>query len=179
MKQFFGKTIKEFDYNLFIEKWYPSVISFIIVIIFLLLKPVLITDNLDSILNAVISFTSILLGFIGVIIGDIFKDESHRKLMHIYFKRCIQAGFILIAFTILLFFRNTIMKYFNFQLMQIEFCIIDVIKVGWIFLTPYFSLVSYRIISLVLQAAFIPREDDDNGNDDIKPDYSDLREKHQ
>lgn len=192
MKFLFGKSIKEFDYNLFLEKWYPSLISVLIVIIYLLFKPVLVADNLDSILNAVISFTSILLGFIGVlitlifslinisIVGEIFKDEFHRKQMHNYFRRCIQAGFILIGVTILLFFRNTISQYLYIQVVQLKICIIDFIKIGWIFLTPYFSLVSYRIISLVLRAAFEPAIEGQNENTENEDaeDYTDIREKH-
>ena len=68
MKQIFTKQYSKIDYILLLEKWYPFLISFIILILYVIIRPVLISDNLDSILNAIISFTSILLGFIGVLI---------------------------------------------------------------------------------------------------------------
>ena len=190
MKQIFTKQYSKIDYILLLEKWYPFLISFIILILYVIIRPVLISDNLDSILNAIISFTSILLGFIGVLItlifslfnlsvvGDIFKDDFHRNLMHIYFKRCIQSGFMLIAFTILLFFRNTIGRYLNINLFRINLSIITFVKVGWVFLTPYFSLASYRIISLVLQAAFIPKQEEQSKSEEIENDYTELRKKY-
>lgn len=187
-------SLKKDDISLIIEKGYPSVISSFIVITYVLVNPKLIADDLDNILNAIISFTSILLGFIGVlitlifsltslsIIGNIFKRESLRELMHLYFRRCIQSGFILIICTIVLFFRNTIghIELLNFHIINFKF--IDIVKVMWVFLTPYFSLASYRIISIVLKAAFTPNIVNENLNTTgpiADNDYSELRDKYQ
>jgi hypothetical protein len=196
MKRLLSKKLNRDTLDLLLEKWYPFLVSFIIVILYIIIKPVLIVDDLDNILNAIMSFTSILLGFLGVlitlifsltslsIIGDIFNEDNLRELMHIYFKRCIQSGFVLIICTILLFFRKTISSIdilvINFS--HLDLYSIDIIKLLWIFLTPYFSLASYRIIAIVLKAAFTPSQNDDKTEDtsDVDKDekYEELREKY-
>ena len=188
MKLFFRNKTSKFDLNLFCEKWYPFIISLMIVIIYLLFSPVLTFDNLDGILNAIISFTSILLGFIGVlialifsllnlsIVGNIFKSDFHRELMHLYFRRCIQSGFVLIGFTVLLFFRNTITHYLCFKLFECDISVLYIVKVIWLFLTPYFSLTSYRIITIVLHAAFVPYEEEKPDKNDTK--HNNIRDKY-
>lgn len=176
------KQIK--DLSFLIEKWYPFTISFIMVVFYVIIRPFLVGDDLDNILNAVISFTSILLGFIGVlitlifsllnltIVGNIFECEFRRNLMYIYFKRCIQSGFALITFTILLYFRKTINHYIK------SINVIEILKAIWVFLTPYFTISSYRIITLVLQASFIPKQEDKDNCEDTKSDHTELRNKY-
>lgn len=149
------------------EKYYPYIIATIIslVAIICLVCDMKIKDDIDSILNAVISFASILIGFIGALFALIFSlnenpivkyvlcNEHYSKLMKQYFKVSINSGFIAILFTVLLFFRNTIG---SFNISGFDFLgIIFGIKIIWIYCVTFFSLSSYRLIYLVLKISFV------------------------
>jgi hypothetical protein len=171
--------------NCIIEIWYPFAFSGIILIIYLFLFRTIILDDKDNILNAVVSFSSILIGFIGTLIAllfslennliakFIFEDEHYKKLMKSYVVNSIQSGFILIVSSLALFFRNTIssLDFININIQPLNFTItlLYIIKLIWVFFLPYFGLSSYRIISIITKIAFNNLEPDnieDDKNDD-------------
>lgn len=166
----------------FIEQWYPFALSVIVVVIYLFLFNINIVDDIDTIINAVISFASILVGFIGTllallfslnnnpIVKFIFKDEHYNKLMKKFFIRVFQSGFILIVCSLVLFLRKTInnIDFFNLRILYFnqEITILIIIKIIWIFSLSYFGSSSYRIILIITKIAFTYN----NINEDDKAD---------
>lgn len=173
----------------FIEKFYPIVFSFFIAIIFLLNHSIKILDDVNLVLGSVLTFVSIIIGFMGILITLIFgiqensilsyilKDEYYKLLAFKYFTNAFTSGFALIIITVVLFFRHTI------QSIEFHFIgtIIIIIKCLWVYNLTYFPLASYRIIVIVLKAAFhtdkrIKKSQEKIFNED---EYNQLRDKHQ
>ena len=157
-----------------IENFYPLVISIIIsVACSVVFRNIKIEDDVNSILSAVLNFTAIIIGFLGVVISILFGspvnsivvlvmgDSRYKKLLKRYFFSAIISGFILILFTIIIFFRVTIDAMFENVINLILF----ILKFGWLFFLVYFSLSSYRVISVIMKIAFrdnpVIKEDDE------------------
>jgi len=173
--------------NCIIEIWYPFAFSVISLIIYLFLFKTNILDDKDNILNAVVSFSSILIGFIGTLIAllfslennliakFIFEDEHYKNLMKKYVVKSIRSGFILIVSSLALFFRNTIssLNFININIQPLNFTItfLYIIKLIWVFYLPYFGLSSYRIISIITRIAFNNVEPDTKADDEDDGDF--------
>lgn len=177
------------DISLVWEECYPYFFAILSSIMYGLFK-FNIKDDIGTILNAIISFSSIILGFIGVllalmfslndnpIVKYIFENSHYKKLMKRYFKVSITSGFISIALTVLMFLRITIMNIdISFVNMKL---IIYILKIGWVFFAVYFPLSSYRLISIILKIAFIQNQSDETINQDMdfdqEKDIKEMRE---
>lgn len=166
------------DRSLEFEKFYPYAFALLIAIlgVLCLILNVKIIDDIDTILNATISFVSIILGFLGAlialifsldnnpIVNYIFRNKHYKSLMKCYFKVSINSGFIAILITVIMFFRNTIR---NIGFLNINFdLLIDIIKIVWIYYVVLFSLSSYRMINIILKISFTSKEDIEQGEDE-------------
>jgi hypothetical protein len=170
---------KKIDLSLIFEKYYPYVFALIMSIIssVCLLFKVKLVDDISSILNAIISFASIIIGFLGALLALIFSlnnnpivkyifDSKHyKKLMKQYFKISINSGFITILTTILLFFRNTIRSIVYLNL-NFDF-ILGALKVSWVFFVVLFSLSSYRLIYIILKISFSSVDDGEEQDENV------------
>lgn len=157
-----------------IENFYPLVISIIIsVACSRVFGNIKIEDDVNSILSAILNFVAIIIGFFGVLISILFgspindiivfvmDDKRYKKLLKRYFFSAIISGFVLILFTIIIFFRSTLDIVLADATKQMHF----ILKYGWLFFLVYFSLASYRVISVIMKIAFrdnpIIKEDDE------------------
>lgn len=171
------------------EQWYPFVIGVLITgIIFTLdIFPDKIVIN-NYVLNAIVSLTSILLGFLGVFIALIFsimnfqvveivfKEEHFRIRLRNFFMRACRSGFCLLFSTIMLYFDNSIYKFASIQILNMKITLYSIIKYLWCFLIIYFCLSTYQVISIVIKMAFTEKKKNDK--EDAQNDYSELRDKH-
>lgn len=148
--------------NKTIEKYYPLLISILIsTLIVIKVEVASISDELKHILEAAITFSSIIIGFLAAMLGIIFsiKDtELMNLILHYddtkdtfvnYFRKSIISGFTTVIISALLFLGNQIP---NIELMQINFEI-KMLKfsfVLWVFILTYFILSSFRIIDILM-----------------------------
>lgn len=174
------------------EIWYPIICALIITSLYLIFFKNVKVDNLDTILSNIISYTSIIITFIGVLISlvygfantmsvfkIIYSDEGTKNLLHRYFKAGITSGFLLVILTISLFFRATLADWLTITIKSLQFELMGAIKTLWVFFLPYFTLSSYRVISLVLRAAFSSSMVSDSEENSKKiPEHSELQEKY-
>lgn len=168
------KSIKSIN-SINCEKWYPLVISVLITLVaFIALPPeIKVSENFDNFLAAVITFGSIILGFLGVVLSIllsirntelveyIFRSVS-REILKGYFKKPIIAGFFAIIVVISLYFFDSyssvaiiISKNLNITLGK---CVISL----GIFLNSYFMISSYRIIDIMMYIIFKEPEATEN-----------------
>jgi hypothetical protein len=185
MKHRWIKTTKLINDNIvyITEKWYPFVLSMLLVFFyFIILKNIKIVDDKDTIINAVLSFASILSGFIGTLVGllfslsdnqivkYIFNDIHYKKLMKVFFIRVFQASLVLILCSIILFFRNTII---SIKIQSFTFySFMELTKVLWLFSLSYFSLSSYRIINIIIKIAFNNNYSSNDTNEDEENEFN-------
>lgn len=173
------------DLSLAVEKWYPFILSLLVGIIYIVLSPD-IKDDPDTILNMVVNVVSILLGFLSallalllslntnVIVKEIFKTNHYAKLMKKYFEKSISAGFILIALTIMLLLRKTILQW--------NINIIKVIEILWVVITMFFFTSAFRVIHIVMKIVFFDDRSCENtdeakmNNEELK-NYEELKNK--
>lgn len=138
---------------LFFEKYYPLVSGLLIGLVIAVLLRKLEIDHLidakfDNVLNGAITFSSIVVGFLGVLLSiiatirdtDIMKhlyENVAEDLLKSYFKGTVIAGFLVVVVSISLYF------------VKLSWLIII-----WSFLFGFFILSSYRIIDLLLKIIF-------------------------
>ncbi len=167
----------------YIEEWSPLFFSALVTFLFVI-NPIIILDDIDNALNAIISLTSILLGFTGVLVTLMFGmletrvmktifDESFsfKKRLKRYFSLNCCSGFILLFLSVLLFFRETLKN----------ICINIVwafTKYAFVFFLLYFIFSSFRIIYITIQLLFLPMNADTDNNEADQEDYTDLRERY-
>ncbi len=169
-----------------VEKFYPFIISILISIACgIVFRNIKIEDDVNSILSAILNFAAIIIGFLGVLISILFgsqindivvfvmDDERYKKMLKRYFFNAIRSGFMLILFTIIIFFRSTLDSVMLNVVKEMHF----ILKYGWLFFLVYFSLSSYRVISVVMKIAFrnnpIIKEDDEEID---KEEYKKMKE---
>lgn len=169
------------------ERLYPLIFSLIITAGYWLLD-IEFKDSLSELLSICISFSSILLGFIGVLIALLFSlnknavkeyilvNYFYRKRIYCFFTGPLRSGFFLILISLLFYVRNTLSGFILFRILW------DIIKTAWLFALVYFAASSYRLIRVVLKIAFYKdREtDEDNKEDgyDLEA-YRKIQEKHE
>lgn len=175
----------------YIERLYPSGLAFAVVIIYFL-SHVKFRDSFSDILSACLSFCSIMIGFIGVLMAllfslnknaikdFVFKNAHYERLIFVFFRTPIQTGFIFIILSLLLYLRNTLASMTEFQTVMTY--LIDTIKTVWIFTFVLFTTSSYRLIRIVLRIVFYKSEvDDDEPQEEEQLDttsYAVLQEKY-
>ncbi len=154
---------KKLDISLLFEKYYPLFFGLIISIIYYG-SDIKLIDDVGLILNAVISFSSVIVGFLGILltlifslkdnplVDFIFDDEHYKKLIKGYFEFAIKSGFITILLTIIMFLNKTICG-IHCSILSIE-SVMKAIKAIFVFFAVCFPLSSYRVISTILKIAF-------------------------
>lgn len=172
--------------SLFWEMYYPIIFGLLSAAGYIILG-IELKDDSSLILNAIISFTSVIIGFLGVILTLIFglKDnplvkfilgnKHYKSLVKYYFKFSIIFGFITILLTIIMFLKNTIgsLSWNNFDL----FPLLNVLKTLFVFCVVCFMLSSYRLINIILKIAFMEQQEPDE--EKIKGNDEELQEKLQ
>ena len=145
----------------FFETYYPvgmgAICCIISIFIFKKVNVNLDVDEFDKVLDSVINFTSIVIGFIGVLIGilfsirnsvlvdKLFKHKSREKLKK-YFVESFISGVLLIVLSIIMYLRKNLI---------IGECDLSVKLFNlWVGFIAYTLLCSYRIISIMILIVF-------------------------
>lgn len=173
--------MKKEKFFVWLEKHGPLAISILTACLFgkFLVKPVLQLGNeIDNIINAVITFASIIVGFLGVFIGILFgmgTSESISLLLEKesgrvkrYFIEPLISGMLVILFGTLLYVRE-----------KISFA--DIITALWTGLIIYLIASSFRIINSMMYILFQHRKVDktlENKDAKTSPEVEKLIEKH-
>ncbi len=177
----------------FYEGVYPKTYSIIILFLYLVLFRGKSGDYFNDILNAVISFASILLGFMGAlvtlifslldtkIIQVVFKNDGYKFRLKKFFLESCQSGFLVLGLSIMLFARYELFGDIKTIMPNIGIYIVESIKGVWIYLVSYFTICSYRITSLMIKIVFAAPEkeknEEENGEEE-KRKIQDLRQKY-
>ena len=145
------------------ENIYPFFLATIVTLFYLLLD-VEFKDSFEDILSASISFASIMLGFIGVLVAllfslnrnkmkeYIFRDKHYKTRIRRYFTIPIETGFVFIMISLIMYLRQTLLG-IEVLSMFIKYGI-EVLSVVWIFTFIWFVVSSYRLMHIVLKIAF-------------------------
>ncbi len=167
----------------FIEKWIPIILG--IIAFFIIYKNDkfnlnISTDTFDKLLDSIINFTSILIGFIGVLLGilfsiknedlviKLFNHRSREKLKQ-YFVEAFIAGLFLISVSIVLYIR-------------VDICILNIntlLYSLWGGLIIYTILCGIRIIRIMILIVFNKSIQDTEKKDTMATDEKkQLQEKY-
>lgn len=123
-------------------------------------------SNFEKILDAVITFTSIIIGFLGALLGILFtvKDteivkelfKKHRSAMKYFFNEALITGFLLILLSAVFYiYKDNTSEYVKYM-----FC-------AWIGFVSLFVTSSYRVITSLMSLLF---------NSDKKKEINDFSE---
>lgn len=119
-------------------------------------------STFDKILDSTIVFSSIIVGFTGVLMGILFSISEKklmrrffstraRKLLKAYFARNIISGMLLVVSSMLLYMRD----YMTFETKLI-------ISYVWSVLLIYVFCSAYRIIAIIMHILFASVDEDEN-----------------
>jgi len=136
------------NFSFYFENVYPAVGALIILGIkecFNISFPV---EKFDKILDGAINFSSIIVGFIGVLLAILvsIKDTEiiryiysyvDKKVFMNYFRTAIITGLAVVVISSIMYIKN---NYF--------------LNIIWTFMVAYFILASYRIIDILLRIIF-------------------------
>lgn len=156
------------------KKWesaYPTILSILIsaIIYWLGLSPV--TDGYEKVLDGVITFISIVIGFLAALLAIILSISKSKVMLHVYeyigenndgskgknilfsfFRQSIISGFISVMFSIGMYL---------IQGHKAGLTVFDKCSFGlWLFISVFFVLSAYRIINLLMSALFIDAKPD-------------------
>lgn len=152
------------------ERFYPAFFSCVAVLLYLCIRPSF-QDSFSELLSACLSFVSIMLGFIGVLIALLFSlnsnmikdyvlnDGTLKKRIYRFFISPIYSGFAFILISMLFYIKNTIYS-IGLSERVIE-GIWLIIKLAWIYFLIYFIASSHRIVYIVLHISFYNKSDDE------------------
>lgn len=186
------RCLKNDRIRAYYEQLYPQIYSILCVIIYFLLFKDCREYNFDNILNAVISFVSIMIGFIGAlvtlifslldtkIIQIIFGNEGYRTRLKNFFLCSCQSGFFILGLSIIFFVRQDIFSVIK-RITPYEASVffIEGFKSIWVYCLAYFILSSYRIISLMIRIVFEAPEPKKNDKKSVDLQIQNLRKKHE
>lgn len=157
-----SKDLKEKGISL-MERFYPSFFSCVAVFLYLCIRPSF-QDSFLELLSACLSFVSIILGFIGVLIALLFSlnsnmiknyilnDEVLKRRIYRFFISPIYSGFVFILVSMLFYMKNTI---YGVGLPdKIIAGMWFIAKLIWIYFLIYFITSSHRIVHIVLHISF-------------------------
>lgn len=145
-----------------IEHCYPALCGIAGCLVLFIIFDYAIISDLSNLLNSIINFTTLVIGFLGVLLAllfslnenifikFIFEDEYYRKKLKIFFKAPIISGFALVLCSISMLFKISV-KWNTLSIINYLFTNIKYIEV---FLLIYFILSSYRIMNFVLKYVF-------------------------
>lgn len=168
----------------YLEAYGPRVLAFMAIILSVLVDCYYIVDinSLNNLITAVITATSIIVGFIGVLAGIIatIRDESNfqiflninngafRKRLERYFIKAILSASMVIIISFLLYFKNIVCEFHEYLFHFIGFI--------WIGLVAYMGASSLRIILFIIQILFSDRSNN-SVNRVIGPKLDDSKKK--
>lgn len=167
-----------------IEKWYPRILGSLTFIVTIYMNNKIniniTTGTFDKILDSIINFTSILIGFIGVLIGILFsiKDEvlvvklfnhkSKEKLKQ-YFIESFISGIFLILMSIVLYLLIDI------SALNINYLLSSI----WGGLITYTMCCSHRIIRIMILIVFNKSNQNSAAKDSMNiEEKKQLQERH-
>lgn len=139
---------------------------------------------LNDLLNAVITFSSILIGFIGVLLGLLFSlrdrkvvamlfQYTTKDILKKYFKRTLISGTVVVGISILLYVRNLI----NFVILS-NITSIDILGSLWFASLIHLVFATYILIDIIMYIVFDGDTEQNSDTMQFTKDYSQLEEKH-
>lgn len=144
--------------------WVSGIMTMLIVVCVYRGTVLEITDAISRLLDAVITFTSVSVGFVGVLLGILFSvrdapliatllgGDEPKKLTYGYFREAIVSGFVVIVLSAVLHLLNPgnaiIVKW------QLRLPPTTIILAIWAGLAIYAFFASYRIMVLMMKALF-------------------------
>lgn len=168
----------------YLEDYGPILLMGVVIIIstYVDCKYIVDINSLNNLITAIITATSIIVGFIGVLAGIIatIRDQSNfqvfldidngapRKRLERYFIKVILSSLIVISLSFLLYFKNIIS--------EISGVLFHLIGIIWLGLAAYMGASSLRIILFIIQVLFSDRSNN-TVNRVIGPRLDDLKKK--
>lgn len=144
------------------EKIYPYILALAVVVLLYKMKIDFISSKkMDEALNAIITTTSIIIGFIGAILPVIMSMKNDSKIVTFvfqkdadklflkYIKQTVATGIILILITIFIFFRDQYVKAWIYSY------VFDILT----FFLIAFLLCTYRSLKYILELIFMKDTD--------------------
>ncbi|MBE5951923.1 MAG: hypothetical protein E7260_10090 [Lachnospiraceae bacterium] len=147
----------------FCEQHSPTIVSLLAVIMYFIID-IEFKDSFETLLSASMSFASILIGFLGVLIAllfslnnnlirnYIFQNKMYKTKMHRYFQVPVISGFLFVILSFVMHLKKTIAG-IGFLQDVIGF-MQELLNAAWVFLLVFFITASYRLIGIVLRIAF-------------------------
>lgn len=145
----------------FWENVYPIVLSAAITLILYVFGFSTEIKGFDNVIDGIITFASIVIGFLAALLAIILSISKSKVVQHLYeyvdlskgknilfnyFRQSILSGFIVVLLSICMYVLHE----------QTELKIWGKISLwGWTFLSIFFMLSAYRIISVLMSVLFI------------------------
>lgn len=153
-----GKKMKKKE-DLF-EKFYPIIFAIIITILYkVFLMSEYLPQNFDKIIDASIYFSTIIIGFLGVLIAIIFSIRNSEIMKFIlsnkgrefkyYFKCTLISGVVWIFDGAMLYIRTDLPVISKYKI-HISYYVLLL----WVLLMVYFVASSFRIIDIMIEILF-------------------------
>lgn len=145
------------------ERIYPIFGGMVFSLLIYVYNLVNIIISSEKILDSTITFTSIIVGFVGALIGILFSirdtdiinelfKKNERKILKKYFQWTVISGLLLVLISTILYLHNSIYKTYEFLNLNIR--LIDIIFSLWAYLVGYFVLSTYRITDVMMYIIF-------------------------
>lgn len=169
------------------ERFYPLLISVTVLGLSVILNLQPYIKGFEKVLDGTITFTSIVIGFLGALLAIILSisktkvmqhlynhiDKSNGKnLLYSYFRQSVLTGFIVVV--------SSISMYVFREMMTLPWYG-KIIFYLWIFTTVYFILASYRIVNILMTTLFTESkysgEENHSSNQMSNEEVSALKEK--
>ncbi|MED3310373.1 hypothetical protein P4436_06055 [Bacillus thuringiensis] len=143
------------------EKYYPFGISILLTTLLGIFQFTPKIEGFEKVLDGVISFSSIALGFLGALLAIILSISKSNVIQHLYSYMAQNGGEgrkILFGY-----FQRGLLTGFAVVILSIGMYIVSKQKINmyylgisylWVFLTLYFMLSTYRIISILMYTLF-------------------------
>lgn len=149
------------------EKNYPLILSLVITFFFYVLGFSPKIPGYEKVLDGIISFSSIVLGFLGALLAIILSISKSNVVKHLYnyvgksggdgknilfgyFQQSLITGFIVVMLSICMYVVSNIKNLTIFY---------KIMSLGWVLITLFFILSSYRIISILMYTLFKHEEE--------------------
>ncbi|WP_066307798.1 hypothetical protein [Bacillus sp. FJAT-29814] len=173
----------------FRDKIYPYVVGAIVMIIAYCfhLDPTI--KGFDNVLDGLISFSSIVLGFVAALLAIILSISKSPVMNHLY--NYTASGGTIDGKTLLFgYFRSALFSGFFTVIISIYMFIIsnkerinifdEILTYFWIGITTIFMLTSYRIVSIIMFTLFKHESNQSTHEQATQPesDYSQLQERN-
>ena len=185
-------TIRKNGYiGMLVEQKYPVFLSIIIAVAatYIFIKyPITLREEIGSVINNLIVFVSIIIGFIGVLLGVLLSLKNEKIILILfelkakdtlkqYFRAPIFNGTSSILFGCIIFFHKAIDSLAEniYGQMSLSECAV----IMWIFFTVNMLLTAHRLLNIMFELVFSDRKVQEREiivEDEKK--VRDLKEKH-